>query len=139
MINLSKINTASCILDNKLLGKVCIVTGASEGIGEAIARHLSLKSGATVVLAGRQLEKLTNLSSELHFKENVPEERLMVVKCDVTSLEDVKKLVEQTLELFRRIDVLVNCAGCMYYCMIKNGYTEVNNNTRKREKILIKF
>ena len=109
---------------NQLLDKVCIVTGASEGIGEAIAKCLALEGGATVVLAARQREKLANLTLELHSMGNVPETRLMSVTCDVTSQEDVKKLVEKTLERFRRIDILVNCAGCMYYCMIKNGYTE---------------
>lgn len=49
-----------------LAGKVCIVTGASEGIGEAIARTLVLEGGANVVLAARQVDKLARLAQKLN-------------------------------------------------------------------------
>lgn len=101
------------------------MTGASEGIGEAIVRRLAIEGNVNVVMAARQYEKLKNIIADLNSRENFPEDRLMAIKCDVTSREEVNILIEKCLDCFGRIDILVNCAGCMYYCMIKNGYTDV--------------
>lgn len=54
--------------------------------------------------------------------------KLLAVKCDVTKSKDVTNLVKRAINQFGRIDILVNCAGCMYYCMVANGYTQVCNN-----------
>lgn len=110
---------------NTLLGKVCIVTGASEGIGEAIARILATEGGATVVIAARQEDKLKQLASRLQ-ATGCPESNVVWMACDITKQDDVSSVVNTCLERFGRIDVLVNCAGCMYYCLTKNGYTEVS-------------
>ena len=48
-------------------------------------------------------------------------------KCDITSRADVKELIRQTIHRFGRIDILINCAGAMYYTMAYKGYTEVRN------------
>uniref|UniRef100_A0A915CWB7 NADP-dependent 3-hydroxy acid dehydrogenase YdfG n=1 Tax=Ditylenchus dipsaci TaxID=166011 RepID=A0A915CWB7_9BILA len=118
---------------NRLSGKVCIVTGASEGIGEAIARALAVEGGAKVVLASRQINRLRQLAQQIcaqlgdtnktTFVDSV-HSRVVAVECDVTSQEAVQQLVTKTLQHFGKIDVLVNCAGCMYYCLLRNGYTE---------------
>ena len=86
----------------RLDGKVAIVTGASSGLGERFARVL-VEAGATCVLAARRAEKLEQLAEEL--------ERATAISCDVTSEQNCEALIDRTLELYGRIDVLVNNAG----------------------------
>ncbi len=81
---------------------VCVVTGASSGIGEASARLLS-GLGAHVVLAARRSERLAQLADELP--------AALAVTTDVTSAEQVDALIAATLERHGRVDVLVNNAG----------------------------
>lgn len=83
-------------------GKVAIVTGASSGIGLAIARLFSEK-GAKVVLAARSKKKLAELEKELRGSLAVP--------TDMTKTSQVKNLIAKTLKHFGRIDILVNNAG----------------------------
>jgi NAD(P)-dependent dehydrogenase (short-subunit alcohol dehydrogenase family) len=85
-------------------GKTVIVTGASAGIGEALARAL-VAAGANVVLASRNVEALNSLANELG------QEQTLVVPTDVTQREQVEALVNRTVERFGRLDVLVNNAG----------------------------
>ncbi len=87
-------------------GKVVIVTGASSGIGEATAREFA-KEGAKVVLAARRVDKLQTLAEEI----NKMGTEAFVVQADLSKLEDIQKLVAETLAKFNRIDVLVNNAG----------------------------
>jgi short-subunit dehydrogenase len=84
------------------------VTGASSGIGEATARQFG-KLGARVVLAARRVDRLEDLAQEIDAMGNGAE--ALVVQADLSRLEDIQKLVAQTLEKFGRIDVLVNNAG----------------------------
>ncbi len=81
---------------------VCVVTGASSGIGEASARLLS-GLGARVVLAARRAERLQALAAQLP--------GALAVTTDVTSPEQIQALVTATLERHGRVDVLVNNAG----------------------------
>ncbi len=83
-------------------GAVCIVTGASSGIGAASARLLS-ELGARVVLAARRAERLADLAAEL--PGSLP------VTTDVTVPGQVRQLVARTVETYGRVDVLVNNAG----------------------------
>uniref|UniRef100_A0A7E4V571 NADP-dependent 3-hydroxy acid dehydrogenase YdfG n=1 Tax=Panagrellus redivivus TaxID=6233 RepID=A0A7E4V571_PANRE len=106
-----------------LLDKVAIITGASEGIGEAIARTLAIDGGACVILASRQISKLTDLATRL-IAAGCPEDNVLPVQCDVSKLEDARALFEKVINRYGRVDVLVNCAGCMYYTLMKNGQTE---------------
>lgn len=89
-------------------GKVVIVTGASSGIGEATAREFG-REGAKVVLAARRVDKLQLLAQEIDAMSTSAQ--AYVVQADLSKLEDIEKLVAQTLEIFGRIDVLVNNAG----------------------------
>lgn len=84
-------------------GKTVIVTGASSGIGEALARRFSAL-GANVVAGARSLEKLETLVRELPSGG-------IAVQCDVSKEEDCKRLIDRAVETFGRIDVLVNNAG----------------------------
>jgi short-subunit dehydrogenase len=89
-------------------GKVVIVTGASSGIGEATARQFG-REGAKVVLAARRLDRLEELAREIRAFGAGAE--TLVVQADLSKLEDIQSLINQTLETFGRIDVLVNNAG----------------------------
>lgn len=86
--------------------KVVIITGASSGIGEALARKFS-NEGAYVVLAARQVEKLLILQKELEKNKN----RTLIVSCDVSKEIDCEKLIQAAIKEFGCIDVLINNAG----------------------------
>ena len=90
-----------------LKGKNAIVTGASKGIGKAIALKLA-QSGANVVLAARNQETLDETISEI--KGQCPGQ-IIGVPTDVAKLDDLKRLVDTTLSKFKRIDILINNAG----------------------------
>lgn len=91
---------------NELQGKAAIITGASQGIGRAISLVLSDK-GASVVLAARSEGKLLTLRDEIIEKGG----KALVVKTDVGMIEDCKCLVQQTLNAYNKIDILINSAG----------------------------
>ena len=82
--------------------KFAIVTGASGGIGLAVARLLA-QGGATVVLAARSADKLKQLEREIPGSFAVP--------TDMRKQEDIRQLVQQTEQKFGRIDILINNAG----------------------------
>jgi 3-oxoacyl-[acyl-carrier protein] reductase len=86
-----------------LTGKTALVTGATGGIGGAIAKALHAQ-GATVGISGRNEEKLNALASELG-------ERVHILPADLSSSEAVTDLVKRTGEAMERIDILVNNAG----------------------------
>ncbi len=87
-----------------LTGKTALVTGATGGIGGAIARALH-ERGATVALSGRQVDKLEALKAEL-------KERAVVCPCDLGNKEQVGKLIDEAIAaLGGRLDILVNNAG----------------------------
>jgi short-subunit dehydrogenase len=87
-------------------GKVCVVTGASSGIGEATA-HAIGRSGADLVLAARREDRLVRIAEEISQRGR----RVIPVRCDVTVKDDVERLVAKTNESFGKCDVLVNNAG----------------------------
>ncbi len=87
-------------------GKIVIVTGASSGIGKALAEKFAA-NGAKVVMAARSLEKLEQLSKDL-LKKNYD---VYAVKADVSIEEDCKKLIESCIAKYGTVDILVNNAG----------------------------
>ncbi len=92
---------------------VIIVTGASRGIGAATARLLA-GQGAKVVLAARSAEALLALEAELARRGQTA----LAVPTDVTDPYQLDRLVERTLEVFGRVDVLVNNAGIAESCEV---------------------
>jgi len=82
--------------------KVIIVTGASGGIGKAIAEKLA-KAGAKVVLAARSDEKLAAMAHELPGS--------VAVHADMTNQGDIENLIDRAMKINGRIDVLINNAG----------------------------
>ena len=87
--------------------KVIIVTGASSGIGKALAEEFAML-GANVVLAARQYVTLCEITAALEAKYAV---KALAVQCDVSKEEDCELLIKQTLITFGKIDVLINNAG----------------------------
>jgi 3-oxoacyl-[acyl-carrier protein] reductase len=87
-----------------LEGKTALVTGATGGIGEAIARAFH-KAGATVAVSGRKMDKLEALVAELG-------SRAVAVPCDLADKAQVSKLIDEaTKAVGGRLDILVNNAG----------------------------
>ena len=87
----------------ELSDKVAIVTGASRGIGRAIA-ELFAREGASVVICGRKQETLDRVAAELTG-------RVLPLACHVGRLEELERLVDGATREFGRIDILVNNAG----------------------------
>lgn len=86
-----------------LEGKNALITGASGGIGGAIAKHLS-KAGANIVISGTREEKLQNLKSEISGQ-------CKILPCDLSDLDQVENLFFKAEEFFGTIDILVCNAG----------------------------
>jgi 3-oxoacyl-[acyl-carrier protein] reductase len=86
-----------------LTDKTALVTGATGGIGGAIARALH-KQGATVAVSGRQKDKLEKLATELG-------SRVHVLPCDLADKAQVSNLIDQAIAILGRLDILVNNAG----------------------------
>lgn len=89
-----------------LTGRVAIVTGASSGIGEAIAEAFG-SAGATVVLAARRAERLRAVTARIAAGGGTA----IDVPVDVTREEDVVRLFETAMARFGRVDILINNAG----------------------------
>jgi NADP-dependent 3-hydroxy acid dehydrogenase YdfG len=94
--------------NERLDGKVAVVTGASAGIGEACALALA-EVGASVVVTARRRDRLEAVAARI--RERGGTARVHVA--DVASLEDVRSLTDATLGALGRIDILVNNAGIM--------------------------
>jgi len=87
-------------------GKVAIVTGGSSGIGEAIMKTY-LGHGAKVAIVDVDEEGLQETEKEFAKFED----KVLLIKGDVTKVDNVKKVVDETVEKWKKIDVLVNNAG----------------------------
>jgi NADP-dependent 3-hydroxy acid dehydrogenase YdfG len=95
--------------------RVAVVTGASSGIGAAVARALNA-GGARVALAARRQDVLSEVQDSLNSKTGS-----LAVPTDVTDRSQVEALVAQAERDLGPVDILVNCAGVMYYTLMKNG------------------
>jgi NADP-dependent 3-hydroxy acid dehydrogenase YdfG len=95
-------------MSNNIEGKVVVITGASSGLGEAAARHLSAQ-GAVVVLGARRVDRIQSLAGELNAKGG----KALAVATDVTHRDQVQRLVDTAVQKFGRIDVMINNAGLM--------------------------
>jgi NADP-dependent 3-hydroxy acid dehydrogenase YdfG len=95
-------------MSNNIKGKVVVITGASSGMGEAAAKHLS-SLGATVVLGARRADRIEKLAKEIVDEGG----KALAIAADVTQRNQVKKLVDAAVEQFGRVDVLLNNAGIM--------------------------
>lgn len=102
-------------MGKKLDGKVAIVTGASKGIGAAIARHFA-KEGAVVVV---------NFSTSKEGADKVVAEiekgggKALAVQADMSKPADIKRLFAETKKAFKKVDILVNNAGVYHFALLE--------------------
>ena len=89
-----------------LKNKVVLITGASSGIGEAIAREFSYRQ-ALVILIARREEKLKEITKEI----NAAQGRCFYIVSDITKKEEVEKIFYEVEKKYRKIDILINNAG----------------------------
>lgn len=92
--------------DTYFKDKVIVITGASSGIGRATAR-LFASYGAKLALAARSIEKLETLAGEITSDRS----SILCVKTDVSVEEECRRMIEETVARFGRIDILINNAG----------------------------
>jgi len=91
-----------------LENQVAFITGATAGIGKAIAHHFA-KQGATVILVGTNADRGTKSAQEINHETG--RDAATFMQCDVSKKEAVDSAILQTLEKFSKIDILVNNAG----------------------------
>ena len=91
----------------EIKNKTVIITGASSGIGKALAYQFA-KEGANLVLAARQYPLMCEIAQDIETKHGV---RAIAVAADVSKEEFCKHIVDEAIRLFNRVDVLVNNAG----------------------------
>ena len=96
--------------------KVVLITGASSGIGEATAKLLALE-GYRVFLGARRQEKLVQIVEEINQNGG----NAAYCKLDVTDKESFARFIQTAIDVFGRIDVLVNNAGIMLTSLIRDG------------------
>lgn len=95
-------------MSKNIKDKVIVITGASSGMGEAAAKHLS-ELGATVVLGARRTDRIEKLAKEINNSGG----KALAIATDVTKRKQVKKLVDSAVEKYGRVDVMLNNAGIM--------------------------
>lgn len=104
----------------RLDGKVAIVTGSSRGIGEAIAK-LFAAEGASVVVNSRKYDSAKKVADEISELGG----HSLPVKGDVSNIEDINKIISQTVGKYGKLDILVNNAGIL----IKEPLLEVSESS----------
>ncbi len=108
----------------KLENRVALVTGATSGIGKGITK-VFLQEGAKVVFCGRRETQGKAIEQEL--REQGYETSF--IKADVSKEEDIKKIVQFTVDTYGQLDILVNNAGIMYTVAIDEMTAEQIDNT----------
>jgi 3-oxoacyl-[acyl-carrier protein] reductase len=108
---------------SSLEGKVALITGASRGIGKAVAQRLA-RDGASVVI---------NFSNNSAPAEDLVKElgshRAISVKADISQVSDVQRLVKETVDKWGKIDILVNCAGVLPMSDLRSTTEEAFDKT----------
>lgn len=87
-------------------GKIAVITGASSGLGKQMAKAFA-QNGADLVILARRIERLESLKEEL-LNYDV---KVLPIKCDVTSTEEINNAADLTEKTFKKVDILINCAG----------------------------
>jgi 3-oxoacyl-[acyl-carrier protein] reductase len=103
----------------RLTGKVAVVTGASKGIGAAIAKHLAAEGAAVVVNYATSKDGADRVVAEIARKGG----KAIAVQGDVSKREDIEHLFSATKKAFGRLDILVNNAGIYEFSPIE-GITD---------------
>jgi len=107
-------------MSHRLTGKVAVVTGASKGIGAAIAKHLADEGAAVVVNYASSKAGADRVVAEITGKGG----RAVAVQADVAKPADIKRLFAEAKKAFGRLDVLVNNAGVYEFAPLENVTAE---------------
>ena len=105
----------------KLNDKIVVITGASSGIGKALATEFASR-GANLVLAARQYVTLCEIAQDLQQQYSI---KAVAVECDVAVESDCEHLIQQAITTFGRIDVLINNAGISMRALFKDADIQV--------------
>src|ERR1700674_3294522 len=97
--------------ENRLQGKICLVTGSTSGIGKVTARELANR-GATVVLVSRSRAKGEATQAEI--KQATGNQQVELLIADLSLLEDARRLAAEFQQTHPHLHLLVNNAGCAY-------------------------
>ncbi len=100
-----------------LKGRVAIISGASRGVGRAVALSLA-KEGCNIVVAAKTVEETPNLPGTIYSVAKEIEElgvKALPVQCDVRNMDNITNLVESAKKEFGRIDILINNAGALWW------------------------
>ena len=97
-------------MNDSLKGKVALITGASRGIGRAIAERLSQQGAAVVVNYATQANEAARLVSEIESAGG----KALAIQADIGRVSEVVRLMDESLAHFGKLDILVNNAGLMF-------------------------
>ena len=93
-----------------LKNKKAIITGGSSGIGKEIAKEF-VKNGADVAILATNKERLAQAIKELEDVKTLPDQKIISKQVDVSIFDDVQKSIDEILEEFTNVDILINNAG----------------------------
>ncbi|XVE63700.1 hypothetical protein DITRI_Ditri07aG0040900 [Diplodiscus trichospermus] len=113
----------SSIFSENLAGKVVIITGASSGIGEYLAYEYG-RRGARLALAATREKSLQEVADRAR---DLGSPDVIAIRADVSKVDDCKRLVEETVNHFGRLDHLVNNAGINSICMFEDAPPDMSN------------
>jgi len=93
---------------NRMDGKVCVITGATQGLGAAIARRLAAAGAAAIVVTGRNEPRGSAVAAEIAAASGVP---ALFVRADLASVADCRRVLAEADKRFGRVHVLVNAGA----------------------------
>ena len=118
-------STEEGLLRERVSGRAIVITGASSGIGEALANRLS-DAGAKVLLVARSAEKLEEMKKAIEKRGGVA----FVYSGDLSNAEDTQRLIAAVLEEQGHVDILVNNAGISIRRSVQKSYDRVHDFER---------
>src|ERR1700683_4543758 len=99
----------------KLAGKVAVVTGASKGIGAAIAKHLAAEGASVVVNYASSKQGADKVVDEISKRDG----KAIAVQGDIAKKKNIERLFAETKKAFGRLDILVNIAGVYQFAPLE--------------------